>query len=60
MQKRKVVGNQTLMEYQQSIVDRCSYDFTLQDVIETMYKDPNEMNKDEVFAPIKKLYLHKN
>ena len=60
IQKRKVVGNQTLMEYQQSIVDRCSYDFTLQDVIETMYKDPNEMNKDEVFAPIKKLYLHKN
>lgn len=57
---RKTVANQTLNSYQQSIVDKCCYNFTLKDVLETMYKDPNEISYDEVFAPIKKLHLHKN
>lgn len=57
---RKTVANQTLNSYQQSIVDKCCYNFTLKDVLETMYKAPNEISYDEVFAPIKKLHLHKN
>lgn len=57
---RDVVKDQTVDNYQQSIVKKCSYNFTLEDVLETMYKDPNEINHDEVFSPIKKLRLHKN
>ncbi len=57
---RDVVKDQTVDNYQQSIVKKCSYNFTLEDVLETMYKDPNEISYDEVFAPIKKLHLHKN
>ena len=57
---RDIVKNQTVDNYQQSIVKKCSYNFTLEDVLETMYKDPNEISHDEVFAPIKKLHLHKN
>ena len=57
---RDVVKDQTVDNYQQSIVKKCSYNFTLEDVLETMYKDPNEISHDEVFAPIKKLHLHKN
>lgn len=57
---RKTVANQTLNSYQQSIIDKCCYNFALKDVLETMYKDTNEISHDEVFAPIKKLHLHKN
>ena len=57
---RDIVKNQTVDNYQQSIVKKCNYNFTLEDVLETMYKDPNEISLDEVFAPIKKLHLHKN
>lgn len=57
---RDIVKDQTVDNYQQSIVKKCSYNFTLEDVLETMYKDPNEISHDEVFAPIKKLRLHKN
>ena len=57
---RDIVKDQTVDNYQQSIVKKCSYNFTLEDVLETMYKDPNEISHDEVFAPIKKLHLHKN
>ncbi len=41
--------------FAQSIVDKCGYDFSLQDVYDTMYKDPNEASEEEVFSFQRKL-----
>ena len=41
--------------FQQSIVDKCEYSFTLQDVFDTMYHDPNKVSADEVFKVLKKV-----
>lgn len=52
---RKDVANQTLDEFQQSIIDRCEYGFTVQDVYDTMFKDKNVTTPEEAFAFLKRL-----
>lgn len=37
-------------EFQQRIVEKCEYDFSIQDVYDTMYKDKNKVSPDEVFS----------
>ena len=52
---RTSISNVPLDVYQQEIVNRCSYDFSVKDVYDTMYKDT--ISPDEVFEPIRKLSL---
>lgn len=64
-QKWQIYESQTLQnrenfnieieEFQQEIVDRCDYGFTVQDVLDTMYKDKTIINEDEVFSFVKRL-----
>lgn len=64
-QKWQIYESQTLQnrenfnieidEFQQEIVDRCGYGFTVQDVLATMYKDKTIINEDEVFSFVKRL-----
>ena len=56
-QARKSITPEFQNNFQQNIVDRCEYDFSLQDVYDTMYKDPNEVTEEEVFAFRKKMSL---
>lgn len=52
---RNDVANQTLEEFQQTIIDKCEYGFTVQDVYDTMYKDKNITTPEEAFAYKKRL-----
>ena len=55
VQPREKVANVTVDEYQQEIVDRCGYGFTVQDVFDTMYHDKTIATPEEVFAFQKRL-----
>lgn len=55
MDKRTTIPNNFLETFQNEIVSRCEYDFSINDVLETMYKDKNEVSADEVFAFRKKI-----
>ena len=55
MVSRTSISNIPLDIYQQEIVNRCGYDFSVKDVYDTMYKDTT--SPDEVFEPIRKLSL---
>lgn len=54
-EKREIVANVVLEEYQQEIIDKCGYGFTIQDVIDTMYHDKTITSPEEVFGFQKKL-----
>lgn len=54
VEKRKNVSDISLEQFQQEIVDRCGYGFTIQDVIDTMYHDKNEVKPEDVFLFQKK------
>lgn len=53
--KRETVASKTLEQFQQEIVDKCEYDFTIQDVIDTMYHDKETISAEEVFSFKKQL-----
>jgi len=55
VEKRSNVANISLKQFQQEIVDKCGYDFSIQDVIDTMYHDKNIVTPEEVFDFQKKL-----
>lgn len=55
VEKRKNVSDISLEQFQQEIVDRCGYGFTIQDVIDTMYHDKNEVKPEDVFSFQKKV-----
>lgn len=57
IQKRDDLILQYKDNFQQNIIERCEYGFTIDDVLTTMYKDPNEATYDEVFSFVKKLSL---
>lgn len=59
IQKRNEITKEYVKNYKQSIVDKCEYGYTLQDVYETMYKDSNEITDDEIFDEIRKKILKK-
>lgn len=44
-----------LDQFQQEIIDRCGYGFTVQDVLDTMYHDKSIVTADEAFGFQKKL-----
>lgn len=44
-----------LEQFQQEIIDRCGYGFTIQDVLDTMYHDKHIVTSDEAFSFQKKL-----
>lgn len=48
IEKRDIVAQTSLEKFQQEIIDRCEYDFNIQDVLDTMYKDPSIVNPEEV------------
>lgn len=48
--ERKTMDDVTVEEFQQKIVEKCEYDFSVQDVIDTMYHDKNKIDSDEVFS----------
>jgi len=52
---RSSITDEFRNNFEQSIVDKCEYGFTVDDVYKTMYKDPNEVSEKEVFAFRKKL-----
>lgn len=54
MESRKNV-NIDINSYQEQIVKRCGYGFTVQDVLDTMYHDKNIVSEEEVFNFRKKL-----
>lgn len=54
VEKRKNVSDISLERFQEEIVDRCGYGFTIQDVIDTMYHDKNEVKSEDVFSFQKK------
>lgn len=53
--QRSKIKNITIDQYQQFIVSKCKYDFTVQDVYNTMYHDFSNPSPDEVFQYQKKL-----
>lgn len=53
MESRKNM-NIDINSYQEQIVKRCGYDFTVQDVLDTMYHDKNIITEEEVFDFCKK------
>lgn len=55
LHKRSSVPENFREQFQQQIIDKCEYGFTVEDVYNTMYKDPNEPSPDEVFSYIKKI-----
>lgn len=57
---RKNVACTTLEEFQEEIVNKCEYDFTIQDVLDTMYKDKNTPTYEEVFKPVKEIVKKKS
>lgn len=46
--------NADIDSYQEQIVKRCGYDFTVQDVLDTMYHDKNIVSEEEVYGFLKK------
>ena len=56
VEKRDNVANISLEEFQQSIVDKCGYGFTVQDVFDTLYHDKNVIEPEEVFSFRKRLF----
>lgn len=52
--KRKDISEEEIKMFKQNIIDKCEYGFTIEDVYETMYKDPNKVSPDEVFSYKKK------
>lgn len=50
IKKREQVANTSLESFQQEIVDKCGYGFTVQDVIDTMYHDKSITTPEEVYA----------
>ena len=48
--ERKNMEEITVTEFQKKIVEKCEYDFTVQDVFDTMYKDKNKVTEEEVFS----------
>ncbi len=50
VEKREKVASISLEEYQQEIIDKCGYGFTVQDVIDTMYHDKTITSPEEVFG----------
>lgn len=55
IEKRENVASIELADFQQRIIDRCGYGFTVQDVIDTMYHDKTITTPEEVFGYQKKL-----
>lgn len=53
--KREKVTNISLEQYQQEIINKCGYGFTIEDVINTMYHDKTITSPEEVFGFQKKL-----
>lgn len=54
--KRKNVACYELEKFQQAIIDRCGYGFTIQDVIDTMYHDKTVTEPEEVFGTYMKKF----
>ena len=52
--KRKDVDT-TLEKFANTIIERCPYGFTVEDVEKTRYKDETDITKEEVFSFVKKL-----
>ena len=52
---RAFITEEFRRNFQQNIVDRCEYDFTIQDVYDTMYHDPNVTSPEEVFGLKKRI-----
>lgn len=55
IEKRSNVAKINLDEFQQSIIDKCGYGFTIQDVLDTSYHDKNIVSYEDAFAFRKKL-----
>lgn len=55
IQKRTSITEEFQSNFQQDIIDRCEYGFTIEDVYKTMYHDPNEISPEKVFSFVKKL-----
>ncbi|MBR1717738.1 MAG: 1-acyl-sn-glycerol-3-phosphate acyltransferase [Bacilli bacterium] len=47
---RKSMEDITVEEFQQKIVEKCEYEFSLQDVFDTMYHDKSKVDPDEAFS----------
>lgn len=54
--KRENVACYELEKFQQAIIDRCGYGFTIQDVIDTMYHDKTVTEPEEVFETYMKKF----
>lgn len=54
LDRRENVASIKIEEFQQEIVDRCGYGFSVQDVIDTMYHDKTVINLDGNFEYQKK------
>ncbi len=54
IEKRNIVAQTSLEDFQRQIIDRCEYDFSIQDVLDTMYKDPSIVLPEEAFGFQKK------
>ena len=54
---RKNISQEYIDNFKQNIVDRCPYGFTIDDVENGIYKDPNIIEEQEVFEPIKRITL---
>lgn len=46
---RKNISEDLINNFRQNIVDRCEYDFSIQDVYDTMYKDKTETSPEEAY-----------
>lgn len=55
-EKRKDLAVASIEDFQQEIISKCGYGFTIQDVIDTMYHDKTIVSSDEVFSFQKKLF----
>lgn len=55
---RDVIANETTESFQQNIIKRCKYNFTVEDVYSTMYKNPNHISQEEVFSFVKKKTIY--
>lgn len=54
VQNREDLVDISLEKFQQDIIDKCGYGFTIQDVIDTMYHDKAVVEPEEAFSFVKK------
>lgn len=55
---RNEVACETKESFQQNIIKKCKYNFTVDDVYSTMYKNPNHISQDEVFNFVKQKTIY--